>query len=125
MSPSDAQQQRVIRSFVSSQLRMRKLPRQIEEALVERGLDREGARKLVRESMQSRQQTQQAVSRGGWVSMLFGGVLLLIGVGVLLTTYQMAASDPGGGTYLIPRAALAGGAVFFFGGLFQVLRARR
>ena len=125
MNQTDAEHRRTVRSFVSSQLRMRKSPQQIEEALIARGVESNEARRLIHSALEDQQQTHETATHGGQTAMVAGGILFAIGAGVTFFTYQMATENPEGGHYVIAYGAIIGGAAMFFRGLAQRMGTRR
>ena len=52
--------------------------------------------------------------------MLWGSVIFLIGAGVTAVSYQMAASSPKGGGFIVAGGAIVFGAIAVIRGLFQL-----
>lgn len=99
---------------------------QVEQALLEKGLDTETARLVTAAAFgtTSRAIGNLAISAEAKTNMLVGLSSCALGVVVTAVTYQMAANTPRGGIYYVAWGAVVFGAIQFGRGAMQALQAR-
>jgi len=86
---------------------------QIENILMEKGLDQESASIIVKNLLALR---SKAIKNAGQKNMLYGALWCIGGIIVTAVTFTAAS---GGGTYIIAWGAIIFGAIQFFRGLSQ------
>jgi cation transport ATPase len=92
----------------------------IEKALVEKGLNAQEARQVVRQLSDERnRQISAAQKDNAMKNMAIGGVICLIGLAISIGSYQAAASSPTGGSYTLAWGAVIFGGIQFFRGLSE------
>ena len=111
-------------NYASFQLRKGTSPKQVIEALIQKGLTEDEATTLVQQHSQSRQQSELPPSehrlrRAGVRNMCYGALWFIGGAGGSYITYMNATSSPEGGHYVIATGAIISGLVQFFIGLKQ------
>lgn len=96
------------------------LPRsQVEQALLEKGLDAESAKIVTTNVLKMR---SDAISAAGKKNMLYGLLWCIGGAIVTAATYQMAANSPNGGSYVVTWGAIVFGGIQFLRGAAQAAR---
>ena len=105
-----------IYEFAATQMRAGLKGWQIEQELCEQGLDADTAKTVVRNLQQAK---SRIVRQSGLKNMVAGALWCVGGIVVTAVTYQMAASNGGGGTYFVAWGAVIFGAIQFFRGLAQ------
>ncbi len=91
---------------------------QVENKLLEKGLDRASASIVVKKLFELR---SNAYQEAGKKNMLYGAVWCILGIVITAGTLFFAASK-GGGSYVVAWGAIIFGAIQFFKGLFQFLK---
>lgn len=114
MSDAERTQEDVVNAvyqFAAEQMAGGATDRQIQEMLVEKGLDADAANTVVSNLAEHR---TQARSSAGQKDMLYGALWCIGGIVVTVVTLQAAA---GGGTYVVAWGAILFGGIQFFRGL--------
>ena len=101
----------------------RKSPREVTQALMDKGLTEEAADALTSRIRRERQEEYSAKAseentEEAMRNMAIGGAVCLIGLFVTIVSYQNAA---GGGRYVLAWGAILFGGFQFFKGLFQLM----
>lgn len=116
--PTQDQAAQAMYAFAAEQMNGGATADQIEDLLVEKkGLDRDSAASVVDDLLEMR---SEALRRAGNQRMLRGAVVCILGIGVTVATYSLAAN---GGTYMVAWGAMIFGAVDFIRGLVQAATA--
>lgn len=89
---------------------------EISASLVEQGVEAASATAVAEEVLALRSKAANAAARR---NMLVGALWCLGGTAVTVITYQAAANQPGGGSYMVAWGAIIFGAFQFLRGLFQ------
>lgn len=110
---------RAVYEFAASQVVSGKSKSQVEQALLEKGMDVESA-KIVTSTVF--RMHNDAMSDAGKKNMLYGLLWCVGGAIVTAVTYQMAASSPSGGRYVVAWGAIVFGAIQFLRGAAQAAR---
>jgi len=115
--PAEPSQDEVVRQiyvYTAEQLEAGVSSATVVEQLIERGLSREDAALVVRQTREAQSDGNRAAGRK---NMVVGALWCLGGLAVTYFSYQSAAS--GGGRYVVTWGAVVFGAVQFFRGLAQ------
>jgi len=105
--------------FAASQVASGKKKAQVEQALVEKGLDSESASIVAANVFRMR---GDAISAAGKKNMLYGLLWCVGGAIVTAATYQVAANSPNGGSYVVAWGAIVFGGIQFLRGAAQAAR---
>lgn len=114
--PSPEQVVQAIYQFAANMMRHGSSEYRIEQALIEKGLTQEAARTVVGNLSRLR---REAIRKAAQRQMLIGGAVCLIGLAITILSYNAAASNPRGGSYVIAWGAVIFGGIQFFRGLSQ------
>jgi len=101
--------------FAAGQMRAGVRSHEVERNLMARGLSAEGSHTIV-------VQLQDAFRKAAKKNMLVGVAWCVGGIVITAVTYQMAANNPGGGTYLVTWGPVIFGAIQFFRGLAEYFK---
>jgi hypothetical protein len=115
-----------IYAYAGALLREGKSPSEVEDALVEKGIERKTAAIVVTKLVTARKDAAVHMSsavadankEAGTRNMLIGGLICAVGLIVTIATYSAASS--GGGQYVVAWGAIIFGAIRFFRGLGQM-----
>jgi hypothetical protein len=102
-----------IYAYAGALLRQGKSSAEVEDALVEKGIERKTATIVVDKLAVA---TTSMKKEEGTKNMMIGGLICLVGIVITAATYSSAA---GGGKYVIAWGAIVFGAIRFFRGLGQ------
>jgi hypothetical protein len=91
---------------------------QIENQLVEQGIDRDRARSVARAAVEA---SKGVVREAGLRNMAIGGTVCAAGLAVTFFSYWRAVAHPGTGTFLLAWGAILFGAMQFLYGLGQAV----
>src|SRR5262249_10479701 len=92
-------------------------PAEVEQKLVEQGLDADSAAVVVAKLQEAR---ADVIRGAGKKNMIFGALWCIGGTGVTVGSYLSAAGGSGGGSYVIAWGAIVFGAIQFFRGVSQM-----
>ncbi len=108
-----------IYTYAGALLRAGRSEDEVEDALVEKGIERNTAMVVVRKLTSARASTEKSNDRDkGFSDMMIGG--LIAGVGIVITAITYSAASEGGGRYVIAWGAIIFGAIRFFRGLSRM-----
>lgn len=113
--PSAEESVQAIYNFAAGLMQENKSYSQIVDRLLEAGLERDTAHRVVTELEEAR---SEALREAGKKNMLYGALWCIGGIIVTAVSYS-AATGPGGGTYIVTWGAIVVGAIQFFQGLAQ------
>lgn len=114
--PSSDDVVRAVYEFAAERMRAGVGEGQIEQELVDKGLQPQDAKTVVQNLADAR---SAAVRSAAKKNMLFGALWCIGGTVITVWTYQAAANNPGGGSYVVAWGAIIFGAIQFFRGLMQ------
>ena len=113
--PTDEEVVQAVYEHAASMMMDGKSRRQIEEDLMDKGLDQESASVVVTNLKEMKKEAEAGQGTG---NMIFGALWCVGGIAVTAATYSAAE---GGGTYVVAWGAIVFGAVQFFIGLGQAV----
>lgn len=114
-----------IYAYAGALLREGKSRSQVEDALVEKGIERSTAGVVVDKLLASQVSASPALDLGdarkeeGSRNMMIGGLICVVGIVITVASYSAASEGSGGGRYLVAWGAIIWGAIRFFRGLSQ------
>ncbi len=105
-----------IYAYAGALLRQGKSPAEVEDALVDKGIERKTAAIVVDKLAVAQVNVKK---EEGTKNMMIGGLICLVGIIITAASYSSASSGSGGGQYVIAWGAILFGAIRFFRGLGQ------
>src|SRR5262245_27258186 len=105
-----------IYTYAGALLRQGKSPSEVEDALVDKGIERKTASIVVDKLTVAQTNVKK---EEGTKNMMIGGLICLVGIIITAATYSAASSGSGGGKYVVAWGAIVFGAIRFFRGLGQ------
>ncbi len=107
-----------IYTYAATLLRSGKSAEEVEDALVEKGIERKTATVVVEKLTAAHAVTARADQKeNGHSDMVIGGLIAVVGIVITAVTYSAAS---GGGRYVVAWGAIIFGAIRFFRGLSKL-----
>jgi hypothetical protein len=118
MSQDSQQMVASIYRFAAQEMRTGRSDWEVTKMLEERGLDKQSANVIVQNLSAARTKAKRDAALR---SMAIGALFCIGGIIVTAATYNAAASNPGGGRYVVAWGAVIFGGLQFFRGLMSLM----